>query len=73
MSYLDYLIEDQWQKRSFDKLASVEEELDHLLVLREQAKAVAVQLPLKPEYLDIVNVSRFLNDDQETIYKRVCG
>ena len=33
MSYLGYLTEDPWKKRLFDKLASVEEKPDHLLVL----------------------------------------
>ena len=42
MSYLDYLTEDPWQKRLFDKLANVEEKLDQLLVLREQAIDAAV-------------------------------
>ena len=71
MSYLDYLTEDQWQKRLFDKLASVEEKLDHLLVLREQAIEAAVRPPLKLEYLDIIDVSRLLKVEQKTIYNWV--
>ncbi|WP_299281510.1 helix-turn-helix domain-containing protein [uncultured Porphyromonas sp.] len=71
MSYLDYLTEDQWQKRLFDKLANVEEKLDHLLVLREQAIEATVKPPLKPEYLDIIDVSRLLKVEQKTIYNWV--
>ena len=71
MSYLDYLTEDQWQKHLFDKLASVEEKLDHLLVLREQAVEAVVKPPLKPEYLDIIDVSRLLKVEQKTIYNWV--
>ena len=71
MSYLDYLTEDQWQKRLFDKLVNVEEKLDHLLVLREQAKETVVKPPLKPEYLDIIDVSRLLKVEQKTIYNWV--
>ena len=71
MSYLDYLTEDQWQKRLFDKLASVEEKLDYLLVLREQAVEAVVKPPLKPEYLDIIDVSRLLKVEQKTIYNWV--
>ena len=71
MSYLDYLTEDPWQKRLFDKLANVEEKLDQLLVLREQAIEAAVKPPLKPEYLDIIDVSRLLKVEQKTIYNWV--
>lgn len=71
MSYLDYLTEDPWQKRLFDKLANVEEKLDQLLVLREQAIDAAVQPPLKPEYLDIIDVSKLLKVEQKTIYNWV--
>ena len=71
MSYLDYLTEDHWQKRLFDKLVNVEEKLDHLLVLREQAVDAAVRPPLKPEYLDIIDVSRLLKVEQKTIYNWV--
>lgn len=71
MSYLDYFAEDHWQKRLFDKLVNVEEKLDHLLVLREQAIETVVKPPLKPEYLDIIDVSRLLKVEQKTIYNWV--
>ena len=50
---------------------NVEEKLDHLLVLREQAVEAVVKLPLKPEYLDIIDVSRLLKVEQKTIYNWV--
>ena len=49
MSYIDYKNEDTWQKRLFDKLMSVEDKLDHLLVLQEQSIDTTVHPPLKPE------------------------
>ena len=49
----------------------MEEKLDHLLVLREQAIEAAVKAPLKPEYLDIIDVSKLLKVEQKTIYNWV--
>ena len=37
MPYIDYETEDTWQKRLFDKLISVEDKLDRLLILQEQS------------------------------------
>ncbi len=34
MPYIDYKTKDTWQKRLFDKLMSVEDKLDRLLVLQ---------------------------------------
>ena len=71
MSYLDYNTEDTWQKRLFDKLMNVEDKLDQLLVLQEQSVNTAVRPPLKPEYLDIIDVSKILKVEQKTIYNWV--
>ena len=60
MPYLDQQSEDTWQKRLFDKLKNVEDKLDRLLVLREQEIDTTVHPPLKPEYLDIIDVSKNL-------------
>ena len=60
MPYLDHQPEDTWQKRLFDKLKNVEDKLDCLLVLREQEINTTVHPPLKPEYLDIIDVSKIL-------------
>ena len=71
MSYLDYKTEDTWQKRLFDKLISVEDKLDRLLVLQNQSVDTTVRPPLKPEYLDIIDVSKILKVEQKTIYNWV--
>ena len=71
MSYLDYKTEDTWQKRLFDKLISVEDKLDRLLVLLDQSVDTTVRPPLKPEYLDIIDVSKILKVEQKTIYNWV--
>ena len=71
MSYLDHYTEYTWQKRLFDKLASLEDKLNQLLVLREQDVDTTVRPPLKPEYLDIIDVSKLLKVEQKTIYNWV--
>jgi DNA binding protein, excisionase family len=71
MSYLDYKTEDTWQKRLFDKLISVEDKLNRLLVLQDQSVDTTVRPPLKPEYLDIIDVSKILKVEQKTIYNWV--
>ena len=71
MSYLDYKTEDTWQKRLFDKLISVEDKLDRLLVLQDQSVDTTVRPPLKPEYLDIIDVSKILKVEQKTVYNWV--
>ena len=71
MPYIDYETEDTWQKRLFDKLISVEDKLDRLLILQEQSVNTTVHLPLKPEYLDIIDVSKILKVEQKTIYNWV--
>lgn len=71
MSYIDQRTEDTWQKRLFDKLMTVEDKLDRLLVLQEQSIDTIVHPPLKPEYLDIIDVSKILKVEQKTIYNWV--
>ncbi|WP_028896496.1 helix-turn-helix domain-containing protein [Prevotella sp. HUN102] len=71
MPYIDYNTEDTWQKCLFDKLMSVEEKLNQLLVLQEQSVDTTVRPPLKPEYLDIIDVSKILKVEQKTIYNWV--
>ena len=72
MSYLDlqtgFESEETWQKRLFDKLMSVEDKLDQLLVLQDKFIDTTVHSPLKPEYLDIIDVSKILKVEQKTIY-----
>ena len=71
MSYLEHHTENTWQKRLFEKLMSVEDKLDRLLVLQEQSVDTTVHPPLTPEYLDIIDVSKILKVEQKTIYNWV--
>lgn len=71
MPYLEHQTEDTWQKRLFDKLMNVEGKLDRLLVLQEQSVNTTIRPPLKPEYLDIIDVSKILKVEQKTIYNWV--
>ena len=50
---------------------NVEGKLDRLLVLREQEIDTDIHPPLKPEYLDIIDVSKILKVEQKNIYKWV--
>ena len=49
----------------------VEDKLDRLLVLQNQSVDTPVRPPLKPEYLDIIDVSQILKVEQKTIYNWV--
>ena len=71
MPYLNDTSETDWCKRLFDKLKTVEYKLDQLLVLQEQSVDTTVRPPLKPEYLDIIDVSKILKVEQKTIYNWV--
>ena len=71
MSYLNQKSEESRQQCLLDKLVSVEEKLDHLLVLQEQMADTAARPPLKVEYLDIIDVSQMLKVEQKTIYNWV--
>ena len=68
MPYLNDTSETDWCKRLFDKLKTVEYKLDQLLVLQEQSVDTNVHPPLKPEYLDIIDVSKDLKVEQKNIY-----
>lgn len=71
MPYLEHDSEDAWQKRLFERLMCVEEKLDQMLVLQEQVINTSVRPPLKPEYLDIIDVSKILKVEQKTIHNWV--
>ena len=62
MPYLEHQTEDTWQKRLFDKLMNVEGKLDRLLVLQEQSVDTTIHPPLKPEYLDIIDILKPMAD-----------
>ena len=71
MPYLNDTSETDWCKQLFDKLRTVENKLDQLLALQERSVDTTVRPPLKPEYLDIIDVSRILKVEQKTIYNWV--
>lgn len=71
MSYLDHHSEEDWQKRLFERLTNVEEKLDRLFVLRDQEIDTIVHPPLKPVYLDVIDVAKILKVEQKTIYNWV--
>ena len=50
MSNLENQTEELWQKRLFERILSLEEKVDHLLVLQEQRVDTMIHPPLKPEY-----------------------
>lgn len=71
MPYLNQSAEENWPQSLLDKLVSVEDKLDRLLFLQEQAIDTTISPPLKTEYLDIIDVSRMLKVEQKTIYNWV--
>ena len=71
MPYLEQTTENDWCKRLFDSLRAVESKLDQLLVMNEQSVDTTIHPPLKPEYLDIIDVSKILKVEQKTIYNWV--
>ena len=71
MPYLNNTSETDWYKLLFDKLTTVENKLDQMLVLQEQNIDITIHPPLKAEYLDIIDVSKILKVEQKTIYNWV--
>ena len=67
MPYLEQTTENNWCKRLFDRLKTVENKLDQLLVLKEQSVDTTIHPPLKPEYLDIIDVSKILKVEQKPL------
>ena len=50
MPYLEQTTENDWCKRLFDSLRTIESKLDQLLVMKEQSVDTTIHPPLKPEY-----------------------
>lgn len=71
MSYLNHYCEKDWARRLFERLTLVEKKLDHLLVLQEQNIDTTIHPPLKPTYLDVIEVAKILKVEQKTIYNWV--
>ncbi|MDY3942657.1 MAG: helix-turn-helix domain-containing protein [Alloprevotella sp.] len=70
MSHIDYNNMD-WVQRLFERMLSLEEKVNQLLVLQEQVVDTVACPPLKPEYLDITEVAKLLRVEQKTIYNWV--
>ena len=71
MPYLDsHYTEEQFQNL-FQKLLQMELKLDELVSLQAQEPVTTVHPPLRPEYLDIIDVSKLLKVEQKTIYNWV--
>ena len=71
MPYLDPHYTKEQFRNLFQKLLQMELKLDELVSLQAQERATTVHLPLRPEYLDIIDVSKLLKVEQKTIYNWV--
>ena len=71
MPYLDPHCTEEQFRNLFQKLLQMELKLDELVSLQAQERATTVHLPLRPEYLDIIDVSKLLKVEQKTIYNWV--
>lgn len=71
MPYLEQKTEIDWCRQLFERMKTVENKLDRLLVLKEQSVDTTVHPPLRPEYLDIIDVSKMLKVEQKTVYNWV--
>ena len=75
MSYIEEHKQDRqqadWCKLLFERMFLMEEKLDELLVLKDQLLDTTVRPPLKPEYLDIIEVAKLLRVEQKTVYNWV--
>ena len=69
MPYLDPHYTEEQFRNLFQKLLQMELKLDELISL--QVHATTVHPPLRPEYLDIIDVSKLLKVEQKTIYNWV--
>ena len=71
MPYLDSHYTEEQFRNLFQKLLQMELKLDELVSLQAQECATTVHLPLRPEYLDIIDVSKILKVEQKTIFNCV--
>lgn len=71
MNELDSIIGQRWVKAIMDRIASLDNKMDKLLILQERILDTSVHPPLLPEYLDIIDVSKLLKVEQKTIYNWV--
>jgi DNA binding protein, excisionase family len=71
MPNLDPHSTEEQFRNLFQKLLQMELKLDELVSLQAQERATTVHPPLRPEYLDIIDVSKLLKVEQKTIYNWV--
>ncbi len=71
MPYLDPHYTEEQFRNLFQKLLQMELKLDELVALQAQERVTTVHPPLRPEYLDIIDVSKLLKVEQKTIYNWV--
>ena len=71
MPYLDPHYTEEQFRNLFQKLLQMELKLDELISLQAQERATTVHPPLRPEYLDIIDISKLLKVEQKTIYNWV--
>ena len=71
MPYLDPHYTEEQFRNLFQKLLQMELKLDELISLQTEKRVTTVHPPLRPEYLDIIDVSKLLKVEQKTIYNWV--
>lgn len=71
MPYLEQHHTEAQFRSLFQKLVHVEAKLDELLLLQAQEHETMIHPPLRPEYLDIIDLSKLLKVEQKTIYNWV--
>ena len=60
MPYLDPHYTEEQFRNLFQKLLQMELKLDELISLQAEKRVTTVHSPLRPEYLDIIDVSKLL-------------
>ena len=71
MPYIDPHYTEEQFRNLFQKLLQMELKLDELISLQAEKRVTTVHPPVRPEYLDIIDVSKLLKVEQKTIYNWV--
>ena len=71
MPNLDPHSTEEQFRNLFQKLLQMELKLDELISLQAEKRVTTIHPPLRPEYLDIIDVSKLLKVEQKTIYNWV--
>lgn len=67
---LDYFTE-RWKREVTHRLECMEEKLDAMLELQQELACKEGEFPPRPEYIDIIQLSKLLKVEQKTIYNWV--